>query len=293
MDNEGSVGYSAATPPQPDINPLPSAFALWKRAWAIFRKRTATLVGIAAFSVPPMIVVYALTATNKWYWVMLATIIMVLGETMMMMAYIVALDGGAAIGANEAYRRVSGKLPRAIWLMFISFVVVFGAMGLLIIPGILFAGWFMFALYVLVLENQGGMNALFYSREYVRGKWWAAVGYMLLPAFICAALTVILNALFSALRLPYAADVVNIAVSLTVMPVAAVYMYLVYAGLKARKGPVAVKISAGRKTKYLATGAIGLILLIVFLVGSILIMLGLTKGGLTSADQSAVPALNR
>jgi hypothetical protein len=284
MANEHLFGYSSSTPSS-GIDPLPSAFAMLKRSWGIFRKRSGTFFGIAAFSVVPMIIVYVLFATDNWLWVSVATVIMALGQLMMMMAYILAMAGGEAVGANEAYRRASGKLLRAIWLAFIFFVVVFGAAGLLIIPGIIFFGWFMFAFYIMVLEDQGGMNALFYSREYVKGKWWAIVGYMLLPAAISMALTWVFNAVFSALHVPYASEVVNIALSLIVTPVAAIYMYLVYAGLKAKQGPVTVKSGTGRKAKYLAAGSVGLVFLAVFLAGSILLMLTATKGAPTFTDQ--------
>ena len=291
-----SIDGAAATvaPKETDVDAdvLPSAVNMWKRSWAIFRKRTATFVGIAAFSVIPMIIVYVMLETNKWPWTLLAVNVMSLGQMLVMLAYIFAMHGGEDVGVNEAYRRAVKKLPGAVWLSIISFIVVFGATGFFIIPGIILSGWFMFSFYLFALENQGGMNALFCSREYVKGKWWTAFGYMLFPAFIGVVLSLVFGAVFSALHVPYAKDVVSVGLSVVFTPVSSIYLYLVYAGFKAKKGKIEVVTSKGRKAKYIIFGLIGHVLMGIFVGGIIMLAIGASRSAATSKITAPSPSLN-
>ena len=51
------------------------------------------------------------------------------------------------------------------------FVILWGL--LFIIPGIIFAVYYSFSIYVLLIENQRGRAALKRSKELVKGYWWA------------------------------------------------------------------------------------------------------------------------
>jgi len=46
-----------------------------------------------------------------------------------------------------------------------------GGFLFLIIPGIIFLVWFIFAQFIIFAEDDRGMNAILKSKEYVRGKW--------------------------------------------------------------------------------------------------------------------------
>jgi len=262
-----------------ESNPLPSAVEMWKRAWGVFRKRTGSYMGIAVVSSAASIIVGIFVDKKSFGLLMLAVmIILPFVQLVVAMAFMFAVQGGEAVGVAEAYRRAFGKLPRAIWLSIIAFIIVTGWSGFFFVPGLLLSGWFIFAIYVLAFENQGGMNALFYSREYIRGKWWSAVGFTLLPVFIAVVVVVIVNLIIGIFKLPYLTQVINGIIGLVLAPVSAIYMYMVYAGFKARKGQVVVKITAGRKAKYLVLGLVGLIIPIVIFGGSILMMMFAARG---------------
>jgi hypothetical protein len=65
----------------------------------------------------------------------------------------------------------------------VSLAVGFGTV-LLIIPGIIFSVWFSFSLYVFVLENKKGTEALSASRQLVKGRFWPILWRWLAPNFI-------------------------------------------------------------------------------------------------------------
>jgi hypothetical protein len=58
---------------------------------------------------------------------------------------------------------------------------------LLIVPGIIYAGYYAFAIYAVALRGCGGNQALDYSKALVKGRWWRVVGKtagLFLPALI-------------------------------------------------------------------------------------------------------------
>ena len=50
---------------------------------------------------------------------------------------------------------------------------------LLIVPGVIYAGYFTFTTIVVSLRGCAGTRALDYSRRLVKGRWWRVVGYSL------------------------------------------------------------------------------------------------------------------
>jgi hypothetical protein len=265
-------------------NPLPSAVEMWKRAWAVFRARTSLFVTVslvyAVVTLGANLIMpspESLKDSASWVRLIVLFILLPLVQLLATLALMFAAQSEKGISFAEAYRLALKKFPRAIWLSVVSFIIVTGSSMFFAIPGLVFAGWFIFAMYVLVFEDQGGMNALFYSREYVRGRWWTAVGFTLLPIIIALVIVLAVNLIIGAFKIPYLADILNSAIGIVIGSVTAIYMYMVYAGFKAQKGPVVVKITVGRKAKYLAIGLAGIILPLLIFGGSILALITITK----------------
>ena len=259
-------------------NPLPSAVTMWKRAWVIYRKRMKTFMGIAAVSAVVAIINFIITESRVWGWPYISLAFLWLAFIPVTFAYIYAIEGGESVGFGEAFRRALKKFPRALWLAIISFVIITGMSFYFLFPAIIFGSWFIFAKYVLALENQGGMNALFYSREYVRGRWWTVVGYFLFLMLVTLAVIIIPYVVFSVFKFSYLREAVNIVVGFFIGPVTAIYMYLVYVGFKATKGQISVKTNAGRKAKYIITALAGIIVLLIVTIGIVIIMAIVSNG---------------
>jgi len=78
---------------------------------------------------------------------------------------------------------VSLILPAAL-VSILTGLAVFGGFLLLIVPGIIFAMWFAFSLYALLLDDKHGTEALKYSKQLVNGRWWAVLWRIIAPAFV-------------------------------------------------------------------------------------------------------------
>ncbi len=119
---------------------------------------------------------------------------------------------------------------RKLWafatLILLTLLLLGGASLLLVVPGVIFCGWFFFAQFVLAEENIGGLRALAKSRQLVRGNWWALCSRLLL-LFLFALAVSALSA-----RLPLIGVPVHFAFSLVLAPFSLIYCYLTYLDLK-------------------------------------------------------------
>lgn len=77
---------------------------------------------------------------------------------------------------SEYIRMGLKKFWSYVWLAVLSSFIVLGGYFLLLVPGIIFSVWFGMAIYVLILEDRKGMEALLRSRHLVLGKFWKTVG---------------------------------------------------------------------------------------------------------------------
>ncbi|MBI2436358.1 MAG: hypothetical protein HYV41_01265 [Candidatus Magasanikbacteria bacterium] len=72
----------------------------------------------------------------------------------------------------------------SLWVSILTGLAVMGGMILLIIPGIIFAVWFGFGMYALVLENKRGTDALKYSKSLVSGRWFGVFWRLVAPVLV-------------------------------------------------------------------------------------------------------------
>lgn len=64
---------------------------------------------------------------------------------------------------------------------------------LLIIPGVIFTVYWLFAVFVLVREKTGVFDSLRRSQRIVRGRWWKTFGYFLLLSLIVVLVSIVTN----------------------------------------------------------------------------------------------------
>ncbi|HEX3095929.1 MAG TPA: hypothetical protein VHQ20_02300, partial [Patescibacteria group bacterium] len=118
--------------------------------------------------------------------------------------------------------------------------VIFTVIGLilLIIPGIIIGVYLTFSVYVVVLENKHGMDAIKASKDYVKGHWFGVFGRLLLVGIIIAIVGGIIGWLGQMiLGLNFGMLVRNIA-SLILAPFAVLAQFTLYKNLRALKGTV-------------------------------------------------------
>lgn len=86
---------------------------------------------------------------------------------------------------------------KALGLGAVLFIFLIPLYMLLVIPGIIFQVYWIFATYVLVAEKTSVFGALNRSKDIVKGKWWMVFGYAILFYIIIGIFSSVLNGLFS------------------------------------------------------------------------------------------------
>jgi hypothetical protein len=158
-----------------------------------------------------------------------------------------------SLGFGEALKRSWKKVGSFIWVFLVVQIIIVGGFGLFFFPGILFAVWFTFALFVFAREDVSGMSALLKSKEYVKGHF----GGVFLRLFLLVVISGVIGAI------PFAGPIL----SLLYAPFMMLFIYNMYADLRGLKGKIAFAPSGGQKALYPVLGILGLI------VGPILIAL--------------------
>jgi hypothetical protein len=74
--------------------------------------------------------------------------------------------------------------PSALFVALIETAVVLGGLLLFIIPGLMFSVWFMFSTIAALLDGKRGMEAITFSRELVRGRFWRTARFGLIGPLI-------------------------------------------------------------------------------------------------------------
>jgi hypothetical protein len=99
---------------------------------------------------------------------------------------------GEVTGARvSAWRAIAHALRR--WrsavatAVFVSLVLIVGFV-LLVVPGVIFAGNYVFAICAVSLRDCSLREALRYSKSLVKGRWWSVVGVLLILALVAFAL---------------------------------------------------------------------------------------------------------
>jgi len=91
---------------------------------------------------------------------------------------------------------ISNAKPRYwkyFWFCIVVVIFVFLLMLLLIIPGIIFAVYWMFASYIFFDKKQNIRASLKQSRMIVKNRWWKTFGYNLLIGIILIGFTLLIN----------------------------------------------------------------------------------------------------
>jgi hypothetical protein len=180
-------------------------------------------------------------------------------EVWSLMALIYAImDEGEEIGILEAYKRGFGKILHFYWVMILTVFLVIGGAVFLIVPGIIFLIWFCLSLFVLVGEDLGGTDAVFKSKEYVKGHWnQVFIRFMaiLIISLICAVLLRMLFDHFNNLGL----NRIYLHVLMFLLsPLVSIYLFLIYDSLKTIRGHFIFMPSAWDKLSIILFATVGI-----------------------------------
>ncbi len=80
------------------------------------------------------------------------------------------------ITLGEAFSDALRRWPRYLWTAFLGGLIVAG-LCVFIIPGIMWAVYYLFVVYVVAMTSLSGKKALDYSKGLVKGAFWRTLGY--------------------------------------------------------------------------------------------------------------------
>lgn len=267
--------------PSPITPSLPGAVSLFGQAWGIYKTRLLTLLGIMAIPVIISAGFFMISAVSGILTIsFLLSKMMAGGLILIIVTAIFILLGGVItqswsqttllfairdsnqkISIIESYRKGWHKILSYWWVTFLAGIITTGGILLLIVPGIIFAVWFSLAVYVMITENIGGMNALLKSREYVRGYWGSVLWRLLFLALFSLILYFVPAFLLNLLKTSIASSIYSFAISLFLPPFAAIYSFLIYGHLKNIKKNLVFDSKGSTKVAFIFTGIIGLLII--------------------------------
>lgn len=229
-----------------------------------------SFVGVRGIVATEIIKVTGTVATVGTFVVILIWILalLVLGGWSMGASLYAIKDRSEKIGIKESYKRSRHLILPMLWLGFITGLAIACGVALLLIPGIIFMIWFLFASQILVSENKRGLEALIKSKEYVRGMWWSVFGrFLFLQVFV-----LLIPAILRAPNIYALALIANLITALLV-PLSAIYTFLVYENLKEIKGVnVVAKTKKGWLVLMSVLGTLFVILVVFWAFATLLLI---------------------
>lgn len=145
----------------------------------MYRQHVGLFAGYAAWLLLPYAALVLLHLTGDPTGGFLASLFLVVQAFlivwMMLLFPLTAYEiarGKKRLSLHALQQKLQRLLPSVVFVALLETAVVFGGLVLLIIPGLIFTIWFMFATLSVLFDETKGMQALSFSRELVRGRFW-------------------------------------------------------------------------------------------------------------------------
>lgn len=177
---------------------LKTATEIIKESWELCSKNWRKFVPILAILLLPSVVLSALGTMSLYLevylpksWLISSLVLLAVLAASLLLTFwgsIALLRALAMANSNQAFdwkslfSTSSNLLWPVFWTSFLASLIVLGGSLLLVVPGIIFAIWYNFAIYTVVFENARGLAALRASKDLVVGRWgaifwrWLALG---------------------------------------------------------------------------------------------------------------------
>lgn len=267
---------------------IPGPKALAKEAWEIYKKRVFTIAGIA---VVQFLLSFAILLVGVILGVILffvlggkpTTPIFVIGGVLLFIVLVAEFylslwflpaysityrDWQKPSGIVEIIKASRAYMRATLLTGIISGLLVLGAVFAFVVPAIVFRMWFMFWIFVVIIDKRQGLSALHTSREYVRGRFWQVVGRVIVVHLPEIALSILIGAMSND-SMGGGGGVGMQLISLALMPFYGAYMYAIFMHLKKSRGDVPAVVPQKSKQKYLAVALLGYAL---FILGAIFVV---------------------
>lgn len=232
---------------------------LFKSSWELYKKKISVLAVL--FAVPFVVNVLAAIVSGRQVATSTSTGVLgalspfgfaAVGTTALaftLVAFVVSLwiqvASVYAIDSAEEKPSISDLLAKS-WPMLLPYLLVailvglavLGGLILLIVPGIIFALWFSFSTFTLVLEGKRGTEALKASKAMVSGRLGAIFGRFILLALSLLGISIVASIVLAFLPATLRQIGGSALSSFVTSPLSLIFAYLLYKEVKA-KGSVA------------------------------------------------------
>lgn len=81
----------------------------------------------------------------------------------------------------------------ALLVSILTSLIILGGIVLLIVPGIIFAIWFAFSFYAVVIDGKKTAAALSESKNLARGRWWGVLWRLLAPSVVFGVILILIQ----------------------------------------------------------------------------------------------------
>lgn len=268
-----------------------------KNSWGVYKAGWKTFVAVLGPAFAASAITIAAAAFSSALGAIVALPAWILGfaaSLWVSVALLYAVKGRSeGAGAKRALAQGWKKILPYWWVVILSNLIIWGGFVLFVVPGVIFSIWFSLALYALVSENLGGMNALLRSKQLVAGYWWGVFWRLLVLGAVLIALMAPILAAFIATGAagfllfglseaqaeqfsPIGEFLVTVG-RLLVSVFGVIFGFLLYEDLKRVKGnPKFETPSVGTKWKHLAIGIVGIVVFMAIL-GTLLVLVLLNE----------------
>jgi len=230
------------------VTGLPSVSNLFKSSWKTYTKSwklyvllvllpliaTLIILGLAAAIIGTILAVSGGDITPGRVALMVppglvAIVGLIIVNTLSQVGFIKAIQANGDTNIRELIRSSWPLLWQFLILSFLVGITVFFGIALLIIPGIIFAVWFMFSSFILVNEGTTGRAAMRRSKYYVKGQFWGILGRLSLLILVL----ILFSSLLSSIDDPVISGLTQVIASFIINPFSLIYAYKLYQGAKA------------------------------------------------------------
>jgi hypothetical protein len=124
---------------------------------------------------------------------------------------------------SDALRHGQSRWLSLVWTGLLAGMMIMALTFCLIVPGIIWGGYYLFWVFVVGLRNLGGKDALDYSKALVKGQWWGVIGVQLVIAILSLGVGFLLSLVLNGLP---ANPIVNIISNLVYDIVGALFVVM-------------------------------------------------------------------
>lgn len=160
------------------------------KSWQLYKQNFSLFIKIVAWLLLPFIIfslaMLYVQNLNTWNGIIFATLTAILfvagiWVNITLIKYINNIYTQEKPDLQKTYKESWSSFWGYVFVSILVGLITIGGFLLLIIPGIIFAVWFSFAVYFVVLQNKKTIEALKESKQLVTGYWWATLWRWIVP----------------------------------------------------------------------------------------------------------------